>query len=181
MTLDNSLYSRRSVRRFTPQPVARESVQALLERAILAPSASNLQSWRFVVVDDPPLLQRVRSFSPGIGGQPPCIVLFCLDARLLPLNAAGVLNPSHAVLDLAMAAENFMLAAVERELGTCVVRSYHPQIVKKILGLPEYVLPEFLVTLGHPDQNPDMPRRRPLEAVVTYNKGWGEDADGADI
>ena len=61
-----------------------------------------------------------------------------------------------------MAAENLMLEAVGRGLGTCVIKSFHPQIVKKILSLPEQIYPEFLVTLGYPNQEPKMPRRRPV-------------------
>lgn len=169
--LDECLRSRRSVRKFTDTPVSREVIRDLLEMAILAPSASNLQPWRFVVVDDPALVQKICAFSPGIGGRPPCLILFCLDGQRLPLQSDGTADRSCGVLDLAMAAENLMLEAVGRGLGTCVIKSFHPQIVKKILSLPEQIYPEFLVTLGYPNQEPKMPRRRPLEEVASYNLG----------
>lgn len=175
--LDRSLYARRSIRNFTGEPVERETVRELLGLAVLAPSASNLQPWRFVVVDDSATVQKIRAFSPGIGGQPPCLLLFCLDAGLLPKGEDGVPDRSCGVLDLAMAAENLMLAAADRGLGTCVIKSFHPKLVRRILALPEQILPEFLVTLGHPDQAPGMPRRRPLDQVVTYNT-WGGETNG---
>lgn len=169
-SLDDCLRQRRSVRKFTDKPVARETVFELLSWAIQAPSASNLQPWKFVVVDDAELIRKIKAFSPGLGGLPACILLFCLDQELLPKRRdTGEADESCAVLDLAMAAENLMLAAVERGLGTCVVKSFHPILIKKIMRLPDTVLPEFMISLGYPDQTPKAPRRRPLAELVSYN------------
>lgn len=63
--LGGVLCVRRSIRQFTDQPVERTIIQTLLEMAILAPSASNRQPWRFIILDDPVLVQKIRAFSPG--------------------------------------------------------------------------------------------------------------------
>ena len=81
--LEECLCVRRSIRQFTDQPVERTIIQTLLEMAILAPSASNRQPWRFIILDDPVLVQKIRAFSPGIGGNPPCLIVFCLDSQRL--------------------------------------------------------------------------------------------------
>lgn len=73
-SVEDCLRTRRSVRRFTGEAVERGTVEALLELAVLAPSASNLQPWKFVIADDPALVQKIKSFSPGISGQPPCVI-----------------------------------------------------------------------------------------------------------
>ncbi|MCI8399362.1 MAG: nitroreductase family protein [Oscillibacter sp.] len=168
-SVEDCLRTRRSVRRFTGEAVERGTVEALLELAVLAPSASNLQPWKFVIADDPALVQKIKSFSPGISGQPPCVITFCLDAALLPQREDGAPDTECAVLDLAMAAENLMLAAADRGLGTCVIKSFHPALVRRILRLPDRLLPEFLVILGHPAQTPDMPKRRPVGELIRYN------------
>ena len=134
--LEECLCVRRSIRQFTDQPVERTIIQTLLEMAILAPSASNRQPWRFIILDDPVLVQKIRAFSPGIGGNPPCLIVFCLDSQRLPVMRNGTIDRTCGIIDLAMAAENMMLAATSHGLGTCVIKSYHPQIVKKILELP---------------------------------------------
>lgn len=170
--LDTCLRRRRSIRRFTGEPVPRNTVEELLSSAVLAPSASNLQPWRFIVVDDPALVRKVKSFSPGLGGIPSAVILFCLDTRLLPQNEKGA-DKEAAVLDLAMAAENLMLAATTRGLGTCVIKSFHPTLVRHILEIPKSLSVEFLITLGHPAQSPVMPQRRPLTEVVSYNMQEG--------
>lgn len=174
MSVADCLRTRRSIRKFTDAPVNRTVIRELLEQAVLAPSASNLQPWKFAVADDPALVQKLKSFSPGIGGQPPCILVFCLDTDLLPKQAeSGLPDTECAVLDLAMAAENLMLAAADRGLGTCVVKSFHPKLVRRILNLPDRLRPEFLVILGHPAQTPAMPRRRPLEELTRWNMEEG--------
>lgn len=169
MTLYDCLRSRRSIRKFAAAPVARETVEELLAAAILAPSASNRQPWQFLVVDDAALLRKIWAFSPGITGEPPGLLFLCLDESRLPLTD-GKPDGSTAQLDLAMAAENLMLAAVEKGLGTCVIKSFHPQLISRILSLPSHIRPELLVTLGYPAQTPPMPPRRPLDTLVHYNR-----------
>ena len=139
--LEECLCVRRSIRQFTDQPVERTIIQTLLEMAILAPSASNRQPWRFIILDDPVLVQKIRAFSPGIGGNPPCLIVFCLDSQRLPVMRNGTIDRTCGIIDLAMAAENMMLAATSHGLGTCVIKSYHPQIVKKDSGAAGTDLP----------------------------------------
>ena len=167
--LEECLCVRRSIRQFTDQPVERTIIQTLLEMAILAPSASNRQPWGCIILDDPVLVQKIRAFSPGIGGNPPCLIVFCLDSQRLPVMRNGTIDRTCGIIDLAMAAENMMLAATSHGLGTCVIKSYHPQIVKKILELPEQICPEFIVTLGYPKWKVPMPKRRSLEEISSYN------------
>ena len=119
--LEECLCVRRSIRQFTDQPVERTIIQTLLEMAILAPSASNRQPWRFIILDDPVLVQKIRAFSPGIGGNPPCLIVFCLDSQRLPVMRNGTIDRTCGIIDLAMAAENMMLAATSHGLGTCVI------------------------------------------------------------
>jgi nitroreductase len=75
MTLDEIIQSRRSIRRYSPQPVEREKILACLEAARLAPSAENVQPWRFLVIDEPELKERVAkqpfpAFTPPVDLRP---------------------------------------------------------------------------------------------------------------
>lgn len=166
--LDFCLENRRSVRCFTTQAVSRDSIAGLLYTATLAPSASNRQPWHFVVVDHPDLLRKIKAFTPGLGGQPPCILIACLNEKRLPQKHNGV-DTSDAIFDVAMAVENILLAAIGENLGTCVIRSYHPSLVKAILGLPDHILPQCMIALGYFEKIPLMPSRRPLSCVCSYN------------
>ncbi|WP_406541474.1 nitroreductase family protein [Clostridium ljungdahlii] len=78
-----------------------------------------------------------------------------------------------AIMDISMASENIMLLAAERGLGTCPVKSFNAQAVRKILKLPEYVSPDLIITLGYPKNETKSPPKRKLEDVLFYND-WEE-------
>ena len=75
-------------------------------------------------------------------------------------------------MDSAIAAQNIMLAAHSMGLGTCVIASFHPKAVGKMVKLPEKVLPHLLVSVGYPAMDPSPPPRI-LEEVT-----WWEVYDG---
>ena len=74
MELTEVIEKRRSIRKFSDKPVSREILEELIKAAALAPTASNLQAWRFFVADDPELVRDIDSFSPGLSGKPPVII-----------------------------------------------------------------------------------------------------------
>ena len=76
MQLTEVIEKRRSIRKFSDKPVSREILEKLIKAAALAPTASNLQAWRFFVADDPKLVRDIDSFSPGLSGKPPVIIAF---------------------------------------------------------------------------------------------------------
>ncbi len=163
------VYKRRSIRKYSEQPVAYEDVLKLIEAGIMAPSGSNIQPWKFIVVDDPQILKLIISFSPGINGNPPCVIVLCSDQDLAR-KKGGKLGSEHlALMDICMAAENIMLAATDIDLGSCVVKSFDSSIVQHILNLPGHIQPELLITLGHSSSTVSVPRRRPLDEVVIHN------------
>jgi nitroreductase len=73
-------------------------------------------------------------------------------------------------MDVAMAAQNMMLAAYSLGIGSCPIASFNKTAVKELLDIPEHVDPILMVSLGYPDRWPEPPRRRPLEEVVHYGK-----------
>lgn len=166
--------SRRSVRKFEDRPLDRAVIRNLVRYGCMAPSGSNIQPWQFVVVDDPELVQELVRFAPGIGHCPPCILVLCVD-RQRALEKGGVMGRDQlSLFDIAMAAENIMLSAVDQELGACAVRSFSSTIMQKLLKLPEYIRPELMITLGYPAGESKTPPKRPLEELLYYN-GWGEE------
>ena len=174
MNFDEVLMKRRSIRKFKQQPVDRNVVLQLIEKAMLAPSASNLQAWRFCVVDDPALVKKVDMFSPGLSGNPPVIIAICSDYGYAAEKTSGENYKVYGcIMDASMAAENLMLAATDAGLGTCAIKSYNDAAVRKLLKLPEQLHIEILITLGYPETEPQMPKRKPTNEVVFFNT-WEE-------
>ena len=79
MLLNEAILSRHSTRSFRPDPVDRSLLLTLADAAQQAPSASNLQAWRFLFITDPQLKEKVDLFSPGLSGKPPVILVVCSD------------------------------------------------------------------------------------------------------
>ena len=178
MELQEALAKRRSIRKFKDTAVSREILLDLVQKATLAPSASNLQAWRFCIIDDPELVRKVDMFSPGISGNPPVIIAVCSDYGYAEQKTSGSNYKVYGcIMDASLASENLMLAALEYGLGTCAIKSYNDAAVRKLLKLPESIHLEMLISLGYPDADPKMPARKGLDEVVFFNS-WEEETHG---
>jgi nitroreductase len=156
-----AIHSRRSIRKFQDQPVPEELIQKLLAAAMQAPSARNQQPWEFVVIDDRATLAKIPPLMPNaaMAGAAPLAVLVCADLE-------RELSPGYWVVDCAAATENLLLAAHALSLGAvwCGVYPREPRMagLKRLLGLPERIMPHSLVVLGQAaEQPPPANRYRP--------------------
>jgi len=160
--------SRRSIRHFLETPVPSEILISLLEAAQWAPSGGNNQPWLFVVIRERTNIQKIKMFSPGLGGDPSALLVLCSDRP-----AKG----TTAIMDISMAAQNVMLTATEKGLGSCVVRSFNQEALHTLLNLPSHVMPELIVSLGYPAKPARIPRRRPLEELVHWEEYGGHSSE----
>jgi len=154
-----SLFSRRSIRKYTSAAVSEEAVREILEAAMSAPSAGNQQPWHFVVIDDRQILDRVPEFHPHS--------LMCREARLAILVCGDPSLEKHAgywVQDCAAATQNLLLAVHAEGLGGVWVGVYprEERVIgfRKLLNIPEHVVPFAVIPIGHPaEQKPPRPDR----------------------
>jgi nitroreductase len=144
-----TIMTRRSIRTYEAEPVGPESVEVLLRAAMAAPSAGNQQPWRFVVVTDRAMLDRLSATSPYAGPllRAPLAVVVCGET-------AGERHPGYWVEDCSAAMENLLLAAHASGLGA-VWLGYHPnaervELARDVLGLPESIVPLGIAAIGHP-------------------------------
>ena len=149
--LDEALAQRASVRTFTDQPVEPEAIHEILQAAMAAPSAGNLQPWEFYVVRDADLRAQLAVASPysAPAGRAPVVVVPCL-------RTAGARFPECAPLDLAAAVENMLIQVSSLGLGAVWMAAYphaeRAQHVSAALSLPAELTPFALVAIGHPDR-----------------------------
>ncbi|MHB8780982.1 MAG: nitroreductase family protein [Candidatus Geothermincolia bacterium] len=200
MDVFEAIESRRSIRRFLPDPVSPAAVSVLLEAARLAPSASNLQTWRFRLVEDERLRRTLRehALNQRFIEEAPLVIVCCADMhafkdrlkRTLDLVTRGRLRPSlemalrlarapregqeaedrqviNAAVNVAIAVQNMVLAAVELGLGTCWVRAFNQEAVAETLRLPPGVIPLFLLPVGYPAERPRPRSRKSVEDIMT--------------
>lgn len=172
------LRGRRSIRRYLPTPVEREKLLACLEAARLAPSAHNAQPWRFIVVDDPGIKERLTAaaFSGIYSGskfaaQAPVILVLLVKTELLAHGLGGRLQrvPFHFV-DIGIAGEHIVLQAEEMGLATCWMGWFNYRKVRKVLAIPRKYKVVAMMPMGYAEKRPRRePPRRTLEEIVTYN------------
>lgn len=174
--MKNSILSiikkRRSIRHFAQKEVADSLLLELVEAAIWAPTGGNIQLWYFVIINQSDVLDRIKAFSPGLLGDPAGLIVACSD-RKKALEKAGALGKDEVcVMDISMAAQNLMLLATEKGLGTCAVGAFNKKAISKILKLPDYISPDLIISVGYPAKDTKPPKRKGIEEVTFLNK-WG--------
>jgi len=171
MNVLEAIKGRRSIRQFTDEPIGTEALERLLDAARWAPSASNQQRWRFVVVTSPTVKELIKKFAPGIFAMPAAFIVICAEKE----PGANPWAEATYLADCAIAAQNIMLAAYEMGIGSCVALSYARVAIQEILSLPETVEPFFVITLGYPAEHPAPPPRLELNQIAfidEYGKEW---------
>jgi len=175
LKVSEAILKRRSVRKFKADPVPAELLEKILEAGRWAPSAGNLQPWIFVAVVNRKSLSLLRRFSPGYLGESPAAIVICSNRKLARERGGKLAEEYLVVADCAMAAENMMLMAVELGLASCIIKSFAPEPVKKLLKLPEGVEPELILALGYPAESPQPPPKRELSEIAfleAYGRPW---------
>jgi len=147
-----AIHGRRSIREYTSQPVPEELVCKVLSAAMAAPSASNQQPWQFVVIDDRTILSEIPKFNPAAGPlkQAPLAITVCGDLRVEKSEGFWVQDCSAAIQNLLLAAHANGLGAVW--LGVYPLKNLVAEM-RKLLGLPEEVIPLAVIALGYPAEH----------------------------
>jgi nitroreductase len=183
--------SRSSMRNYDlDRPVSDEHLTAILEAARMAPSASNAQPWRFVVVRDPAVraLLIEEAFS-GIHRRSrrvaaPVYLALCGVHGAVDIGARAIGHSSYTLTDCGIAGEHAVLAAVELGLGTCWIGMFNRRRARRVLGIPAGVDLIALIALGWPagpsHAAPREKRRKPLSEIARLD-GWGKPFSGGQL
>ncbi len=161
--------ARYSCRAYEDRPVEDEKLQRVLEAARLAPSASNRQEWRFIVVRDAAKRDAMVSVArdQAFVGQAPVVIAACAKTN------GHVMSCGHRcdIIDVAIALEHIALAAANEGLGTCWIGAFFQDKAKVLLGIPEDVPVIELMTLGYPADSARPKSRLALDEIVMVD-GW---------
>jgi nitroreductase len=170
MELFEAIRKRRSIRKFTSQEVPDDYIDRILESAILAPSAGNLQSWYFIVVRNKTLIEHLAIAAhnqPCVINAPVIIVVCCDLEQIAPYEARGL--ELFTLHDTGAAIENMLLSSTALGLGSVWVGAFDEVQTAELLGLNRDKLrPVAIIPLGFPGEDPQNRPRRPLSEVVEY-------------
>jgi nitroreductase len=171
--------NRRSVRRYLDKPVERDKILTCIEAARLAPSAENVQPWRFLIIDDPKVKTRfaVEAFSglysfSKFAAEAPVLILFLGRLDLLA-NRLGrqIQGVSFYLLDIGIAGEHIALQAEEIGLGTCWIGWFNARKTRKFFKIPRKYKVVCLMAMGYYDKRPGREKKRKaLEEIAWFNR-----------
>jgi len=166
-----AILSRRSIRKYRSEPVPREVIDELLIAAMSAPSAGNEQPWHFVVIDDREVLNKIPQFHPDSERSlsPPVAILVCGN-----LNEERFKGMGFWVLDCSASTINLLTAVHAKGLGAVWSPVYPDEEritdIRKLLGIPEHVVPFSLIPIGYPAEK--KPPANRYDASKIHRNHW---------
>jgi nitroreductase len=159
---------RRSIRRYLPAPVSGEDLKTVLEAARLAPSCKNRQCWKYVIVTDQNVRERLAGEAMKWVSKAPVIIVACADPTASGRKPDGM---DYYILDIGISLEHLVLAATDLGLGTCWVGTFDEKHVKEVLEVPDEIRVVAYTPLGYPAERKEKVfARKPLREIVFYNR-----------
>jgi len=168
---------RQSDRGYIDQPIENDKIQRILESAKLAPSACNAQPWKFIVVSDKELKNKIadQTSSKVLGmnhftKQAPIHIVIVEENANFTSNAGRIIKRKHfPLIDIGIAAEHICLQAAAEGLGTCMLGWFNEEGVRKLLNIPKKKRIPLIITLGYSAQENRDKKRKEDSEIISYN------------
>jgi nitroreductase len=168
MDLSRAIKGRRSIRSFKHEEIPQRLVDKLLEAAILAPSAGNIQPWEFILVTKQELKEGLvkAALNQDFISEAPVVIVVCANETRSAERYGSRGKALYCLQDTAAAIQNMHLTAYSLELGTCWVGAFNEDETRHVLQIPEGVRPVAIIPVGYPTEKPLARSRRSLTEVV---------------
>jgi nitroreductase len=185
MEVLEAIKTRRSIRKYKSTAVDDRTIETILEAACWAPSWANSQCWRFVVVREADIKNKLADTLFGVTDRPnraanairsaPVVIVACAELRRSGYTTPEPRKPvtdkgDWYMFDTALAMQNLTLAAHSLGLGTVHIGAFDAKKVAEILKVPEGFCVVSMTPLGYPDEEPPLGPRRGLGETVFYDK-----------
>ena len=176
-----TIYTRKTIRKYTNKDVSEDLLKTLLEKAERTPTMGNLQLYSVVITRNE---EKKAQLAPAHFNQPmvmgaPVVLTFCADFRRTTLWAENrkatpgydnFLSFLNAATDTLLYCQTFCNLAEEEGLGTCFLGTtiYNPKAIIEVLQLPCLVMPVATITLGWPAEDPALTDRLPIDSIIHH-------------
>ncbi len=175
MDVFDCIRARRSIRKYKDKQVPWDNISTIMQAGKYAPSAGNLQNWKFIVVKDDDKRKEVADAA---------LQQFWMEQA--PIHIVVVGEPERAerfygvrgrrlytIQAIAASIENMLLTAHSLGLGACWVGAFDEDRIRLLLNLPEQVDVHAIITIGYADETPEMPTKYRIEHMMFFEKWWG--------
>ncbi len=178
MDFSELILKRQSVRSYSEKAVEKEKLNICVNASRIAPSACNAQPWKFVIIDEPELKEKVAketfntlfSFNKFALSAPVIVVIVMEKPNTNSQIGGRIKNKDFYLIDIGIAAEHFCLQAAELGLGTCMLGWFNERKIKQLLNIPDKRQIGLLITVGYP-KSPDVrnKKRKEINEMSNYN------------
>ncbi len=167
------LRTRRSVRSYRPDPIPEDVLKRVLDAARMAPSGLNIQPWKFIVIRNKEIKEKVAKAcnNQSFISEAPVVIVAC--GYDIEYDRGGYMGELSMIMDVSIAMTHLILAARAEGLGTCWIGAFSNKELKRILNVPENYNVVAITPLGYPKSENafiETTRRKPLEEIVCYEK-----------
>lgn len=166
MKITENIKSRRSIRHFNDMDVSIETIEKLIEVGIHAPSACNMQDWRFIVIDDDAIKKEIYDLGGAITIRDcPICILVCYDNRTDNVEYKDHIQSASASI------QNMLLYANKVKLGACWINQLPTKKqLRKLLSIPKHFDPIAIIAIGYYDNSPKfVPRKYDIKEIYSIN------------
>lgn len=177
MTANECITGRRSIRKFTNQPVSHDLIEKIVTTASYAPSWKNTQITRYIAVegDLKAKLAQCTDAYPKNGSimeNAPMVVAVAVVKGRCGFERDGSYSTNRGdswqMFDAGVASEAFCLAAHEQGLGTVIMGIFDNEAASKLLDIPDDMDLVTLIPIGYPAEAPTAPKRKAVEELLSY-------------
>jgi len=168
MEFSKVVRKRRSIKRYLETPIEWDKVGSILDAGRMAPSAGNLQPWKFIVVTKPNGKKKIADA---------CLQQYWMESAPVHIVICGEINKMnrfygvrgerlYSIQSCAAAAENMLLEAVNQNLGGCFISAFDEEMLSRELKIPEFARPQAVLTIGYPGEEVPEPPKYTLNDIV---------------
>jgi len=175
MEIEEVIMKRRSIRRYISRSIDHEKIAKIIEVARFAPSAGNIQNWKVILISDD---KKKKELAKAALDQhwmleAPLYMVICNEYKKVSA-LYGKLGKMFSIQDCAVFATNAMLMATSLGLSTCWVGAFDNEAVKRVLGIPDGVDPEIILTIGYAGEEKLDEHKRKEASFITFFNSWGK-------
>ena len=177
MNVTECLKTRRSIRKYKPDPVDHSVIDSIVSQASYSPSWKNTQITRYTAVEDPALLAQIADrytpdYNSNIIRQAPVLMAVSYVKGRCGYERDGSFTTRKGdrwqMFDVGVSCQSFCLAAWEMGLGTVIMGVFDEDGITRLLDLPEDQELGALIAIGYPDIKPEAPKRKTVEQLLQY-------------
>ncbi len=171
------LKTRRSIRKYKPDPISHSQIESLVSTASFSPSWKNTQITRYIAIEDSDILNSIindftPSFNSNVIKQVPLLMAVTFKKGRCGFERDGSYTTKKGdrwqMFDVGIACQSFCLAAHNAGLGTLIMGIWDEEGITKLLNIPEDQELAALIAVGYPDIEPEAPKRKSVDELLTF-------------